>query len=262
MARPQRRQTRAYGFTTPLPVLAARPIQADRAPQAGDVGFQIGQLWIYNSEAYILVAQGGGSATWVLLEGSGGTGNFTTLTSSGNTDLANGAAATSAEILNGAISGAATFEVLTANLAPATVNIATSAQANVVTIGSQTGAAATTIQSGTSNITFDSAASDVRVVALQTQQASSNIANDARVGKNVYQGLTTAAGATEVVILTNAAISATSVLLATVGNTGSNDAQMTLTRLVLGAGTATFTLTNNGAAALNGDIEISYWLLD
>jgi len=36
---------------------------------------------------------------------------------------------------------------------------------------------------------------------------------------------------------------------------------MTVTRVTPGAGSFTVTLTNNGAAALNGDVLITFWII-
>ena len=44
-------------------------------------------------------------------------------------------------------------------------------------------------------------------------------------------------------------------------NKGANDAQMTVTRVEPAAGSFIVTGTNNGAAALNGDVIISFWIL-
>ena len=50
-------------------------------------------------------------------------------------------------------------------------------------------------------------------------------------------------------------------ILLTVDNLGSNDAQLTVQRIQLQAGSFLVTVKNNGAAALNGDIHVTFWLL-
>ena len=44
-------------------------------------------------------------------------------------------------------------------------------------------------------------------------------------------------------------------------NAGANDAQMQITRIFQGSGTADITITNQGAAALNGDMVLSFIVL-
>ena len=45
-----------------------------------------------------------------------------------------------------------------------------------------------------------------------------------------------------------------------VGNLGANDAQMTLQRVKQLAGSMELYVKNNGAAALNGNVVISFWI--
>ncbi len=77
-----------------------------------------------------------------------------------------------------------------------------------------------------------------------------------------YTGFTTAAAASQVFIITNSIITAGSSIIVTANNLGSNDAQMTVTRVLPGAGTVSITLKNNGAAALNGQVNITMLVLD
>lgn len=77
-----------------------------------------------------------------------------------------------------------------------------------------------------------------------------------------FTGFTTASGSSQVFIITNSIITAGSSILVTAINLGSNDAQMTVQRVLPGAGTVSITLKNNGAAALNGDVNITMWVMD
>src|SRR6476660_9641194 len=80
----------AYGLSDALIAEAPFPIQALRAPTAGDIGYILGTLWIdkVTQVAYILVAIVANQANWLLLESSGSSGAFSTLSSTGNTTLA------------------------------------------------------------------------------------------------------------------------------------------------------------------------------
>ena len=86
----------------------------------------------------------------------------------------------------------------------------------------------------------------------------------ARVGSVTFSGYTQAASATMVLTLTNSFIAANSCILATATNVGANDAQMNVSRIfygAAGAGTVDITIVNNGAAALNGDMQLNFWVL-
>ena len=80
-------------------------------------------------------------------------------------------------------------------------------------------------------------------------------------GAATFTGFTTAANGVQVLTITNSWIVAGAPILLTVSNGGANDAQMTVARVKTAAGSATITLVNNGAAALNGDIVVSYDLM-
>lgn len=77
--------------------------------------------------------------------------------------------------------------------------------------------------------------------------------------KAVFTGFTTAsAGTQEFVINNNKHLSNREPVVITASNNGTQDAQMTVTRVDQStAGQLTITLTNNGAQALNGDVIIT-----
>lgn len=91
--------------------------------------------------------------------------------------------------------------------------------------------------------------------------ATVTVVNNSRIGSITFTGYTQAAAATLILTLTNSFISATSPIIASVQNAGANDAQMQITRILQGSGTADITITNQGAAALNGDMVLSYIVL-
>jgi len=83
----------------------------------------------------------------------------------------------------------------------------------------------------------------------------------ANVGVGTFTGLTTAAGATETLTITNTLCTTSSAILLSSSNLGAGDAQMTVTRITPGAGSFTVQLENLGAANLNGNIIVTFWIL-
>ena len=87
----------------------------------------------------------------------------------------------------------------------------------------------------------------------------------ATVNKNVMDiictGFTTAAAASETFTITNSKISATSRIVEGCCNEGANDAQMNIKRINRSAGSCVVTITNDGAAALNGNLSFTLWIL-
>jgi hypothetical protein len=126
-------------------------------------------------------------------------------------------------------------------------------------VGSVTGVSATTIQAGTGGLTF-SAAGIVDMTPVVASHAST-VTIDANVGVATLTGFTTAAAGTEAITITNSICTANSAILVSVSNKGANDAKMTQARVVPGAGSFVVHVINNGAAALNGDIIITFWII-
>lgn len=182
-------------------------------------------------------------------------------------NIMNGALATNGTV--NILSGAATAGTQLCNILgtgatrAATLNLGTGAAAHTVTLGSTTGAAATTIQAGTGEL-FLAAAGNVRASVIGDTQASPSATAviNARIGQAIFTGYTTAAAASQVFTITNSKCLATSTILVSASNFGANDAQMTVTRVIPGAGTFDVTVTNFGAAALNGNVLINFWILD
>ncbi len=91
--------------------------------------------------------------------------------------------------------------------------------------------------------------------------ATAAVAIATNVGVATCSGFTTAAAATLVLTVTNASVTATSAIMVSCSNVGANDSQMTVTRVKPAAGSFAVTLTNSGAAALNGDCIVTYWII-
>lgn len=148
------------------------------------------------------------------------------------------------------------------NVGTGALNLGTNAVAHTVTVGGTTGAAATVIQAGTGKIALSSAGLVTMVALTVTSSAAgTSVTLNTNVGAATFTGSTTASAGTVTLTVNNSVAAATSQVLYGISNQGSNDAQMTLQRLKLGAGTMDFTFKNNGAAALNGDVIISFWII-
>jgi hypothetical protein len=141
-----------------------------------------------------------------------------------------------------------------------TVNIATGAGINDVVIGSLTTSSQTIIQAGTNGLELN-AGGAVTVATATNSTATTTAVINKNVGQATFTGQTTAAAGSLVLTITNSVVSATSAILVSAANQGSNDAQMTVTRVQPGTGSFVVTLLNNGAAALNGDVLITFWVV-
>jgi hypothetical protein len=62
--------------------------------------------------------------------------------------------------------------------------------------------------------------------------------------------------------VTNSIVSATSGILVTLNNVGTNDAELTVQQVKPGAGSFIIIAKNNGAAALNGNINVTFWVIN
>lgn len=185
------------------------------------------------------------------------------------TNINNGASAANStvNILNGiGTAGVPTLNLMAnaAQTVAGIINIGTGTGANIVTIGSVTSTAGTTIQGGLVGIAIN-AAGNVSMapdVAAPVASPTATVVSNNRVGYATFTGFTTAAAGSQIFTVTNSIVSATSAIFVTVGNLGTNDAQMCMTRVKAGAGTFDVDTQNFGAAALNGDVSISWWVIN
>ena len=163
--------------------------------------------------------------------------------------------------------GTGTVNISTDNTAT-TVHLADGGGAKTVTLGSTNTTSTTTIQSGTGGIALSTGAiaanaGSISVAPLTSSTASptATVVMDRRVGRALFTGFTTASAASQVFTITNATIIANSGIFVTAQNAGANDAQMTVTRVKPAVGSMEVTLRNDGAAALNGDVIITFWVI-
>ena len=209
---------------------------------------------------------GGGNTISIGADGAANTVDIGSATGDAVLSLNAGTGGATLTTVNGAItinSGTGALGIST-DAAATTLSIATGAAVKLLTVGSTNGASATTIQAGTAGIDL-SAAGNVQVVNGSATAASptATLILNKRVGQAKFTGFTTAAAASQAFTIQNTTInSGATPIIVTAGNLGANNALMTLVGVVVGVGEVVVTLTNNGTQALNGDVNINFWVLN
>lgn len=143
------------------------------------------------------------------------------------------------------------------------INVGTGAAARTVTVGNVTGATAVNVNSGTGGINLSSAGI-FTLDAVADTQASPTAAStiSANVGAATFTGFTTAAAGTQDFTITNSLVTTSSQILLTVCNEGANDCQLQIRRITRAAGSFVVKVVNAGAAALNGNLTITFMILN
>jgi len=141
------------------------------------------------------------------------------------------------------------------------MSIGTGAAARVIQIGNATGATEVEITGGSAGITLTPTLGIMTAAPLETSDAAAATTCSANLGSCTFTGLTTAADADEVITITNTICTTASAIFVSASNVGANDAQMVVTRVEPKAGSFEVTLGNTGAAALNGDIIVNFWIV-
>ena len=162
-------------------------------------------------------------------------------------------------------SGAAAGEDIDITATGSSVNItATEATADAIVLNSSNAAGGIDLLTGGGEITISSSGNVTMAPGTDTQASPTATATiNARVFKATFTGFTTASSGTQAFTITNSTLGAGDAVILTVANRGSNDAQMTLRRVnTQTAGTIVVNTFNSGAAALNGDVVITGWILD
>ncbi len=139
-----------------------------------------------------------------------------------------------------------------------TVNISTGTAASgtkSVNIGNADGRTAVLVSGGNVSI------ANAQIAGAGGPSATVAATNQARVGSVTLAGYTQVAAATLTITLTNALIAATSLIFASMTDTSTNTTSMTLGTINPGAGSAVFVFTNNGAQAVNGNLQFNYWIM-
>lgn len=276
----------AYGFSEPLPSIFSRPIVAVRAPTSRDRA-EVGQMWVDSAtnSIYVLTSIVGGSSVWTSPAGGGGV--FTSLTVQPGPTLINSTTVDifGTDAVNDAVNIAATAgaggvrigagtngiglnttgAVNLDGLAPSHFTVA-GGSLTLSTVGASTNVTSDTsvVIDGGLEVTIGTSADDgnIRIEAGVVNAAGAAAVLNSYMGIVTLTGLTTAAGNTELVTITCDKAIVTSGIICSASNFGANDAQMTVTRIENFAGSFEVTLTNNGSQALNGDLVLSFIVLN
>ena len=143
------------------------------------------------------------------------------------------------------------------------INIGTGASVRSIAIGNATGATDISLDAGTGGIDINNAAGRVSMTPATNTAAGVAITLDARVGVCTLTGNVTGAGVDLDIDITNAYASAGVGVLVTVSNIGGNDSDITIEGVnTATAGHLILHCINSGAAALNGDVIVTFWILN
>lgn len=160
-------------------------------------------------------------------------------------------------------SGAAAGEDILVTATGSSVKItATEAAADAIVLTSSNAAGGIDITTGGGSIDISSAGfvtmvANAASVASPTASSTQNF----NVGAATFTGFTTASAGTQTFTITNSIVTATSQVFVSIANEGANDAQMTVQRVKRLAGSFEVYTKNNGAAALNGNVTILWWII-
>lgn len=266
-----KRKNLAYGFSQPIVNVGVENITAKRAPTSKDM-MPIGTEWVDNhtGNIYFITKITSGEATW--LNAGGGSGTFSSLSISGDTTIdgtttLNGLLEATDEVDINATSTVAidsSGDIITIGADADDYNIAlgTGGERDLL-IGNTTGVTSVTVQSGTGGISLDSdGTGNIELVPATDSAAATSITLDAKLGAATFTGVTTASGAQETFTITNSEVSATSAIMVTVSNVGTDDARMSLEQVKPAAGSFEVMTQNNGGDALGDDVTISFHVLN
>lgn len=156
--------------------------------------------------------------------------------------------------------GAAGQDIVITNTGGSVSLVATEAAADAIVFSASNAAGGIDLSTGGGSIDLSSAGS-VTMVAGTDSQAGSTCTVNKNVFAATYTGFTTASAASQVFTITNSVVTTSSQVILTLCNEGANDAQMTIQRVKRLAGSLEVTAKNNGAAALNGNVTITGWVI-
>jgi len=135
------------------------------------------------------------------------------------------------------------------------------AAAGAILINATNAAGGIQLTTGGGAIALSSAGLLTAVPTTDTQaSATSTTVQNSNLGSCTFTGFTTASGASQLWTVTNSLVTTASKIFVSVSNEGTNDAQMTITQVKRAAGSFTVNTKNNGAAALNGNVTLNFWV--
>ena len=252
------------------------PIIASRAPGNAD-RYELGRVWIDKTgqDAYFLTAYSGGNPVWI---GAGGAaGVFTSLAVTGNSTFTGNIVQTGGTWSltsngTGVLSSTGVMSLTSAAVGQTALLFESSSATGGQTfkLGEALGATSWDFVDSADGVALSVGSDgDITVVGdliadtatTAGPAATAALTLEGTVGVGTFTGYTQIATGTLVITVTNTIVTVGSAIMVSAANLGANDAQMTVTRVVPGAGSYIVTLTNNGAAALNGDIILTAWVL-
>jgi hypothetical protein len=204
----QYRSKVAYGLSDALITEAPFPIQALRAPTAGDIGYLPGTIWVDkpDSAIYILVSIVANQANWLLMEASGGAGVFTTLTSTSTSNIGVGAGNVTVNIATGSgnnpitIGGTGNNVIeVGSNQAGGSIDLGENMTTGSINIGGlvQTGAIFVGTGTGAQVISIGNGGGGVKTISIGNGAAANIVA----LGSTTGAAITTINGGTSGIIL-------------------------------------------------------------
>jgi len=160
-------------------------------------------------------------------------------------------------------SGASAGEDIDIIATGSSVNItATEAVANAIVLSASNAAGGIDITTGGGSIDLSSAGAVTMVAnAASVASPTASSTQNFNVGAATFTGFTTASAGTQTFTITNSLVSATSQLFVSIANEGTNDARMQIQRVKRLAGSFEVYTINAGAAALNGNTTITWWVI-
>jgi hypothetical protein len=178
-------------------------------------------------------------------------------------DTAAGISLDAATASNFTVTGASAD--LTLSSSGGSVNItATEAAADAIVINASNAAGGIDLSTGGGSIDLSSAGAVTMVPGSQSVASpTASATQNTNVGKVTFTGFTTASGGDQDYTITNSAVSATSGVFVSVSSDGGgNDADITIEGVRVSAGSFVVHTTNNGPAALNTDVVITWFCID
>ena len=160
-------------------------------------------------------------------------------------------------------SGAGAGEDIDITATGSSVNItSTEAIADAIVLSASNAAGGIDISTGGGEVTIASSG-NVTMQPVTASVAGTSLTANGRVFVCTFTGQTTGAAANLDLTITNSSLGAGDGIFLTVSNLGSNDADMTLEGVITQTGGTILVHTqNNGAAALNGDIVVTGWIIN
>lgn len=220
-----------------------------------------------NNSTSIIISEAGGPLSEISILSTAGTGpNSVSIGSilGGITLLTGSASATSINLtstIGGIVTTSALNTVITStNTTAAAISLTASGIGGGILLTSSTGGVEVT---STGSFVVNTSGLFSSAATVTTTESPSNAATiNANVGVATFTGFSTAAAADQSFVITNSLVSATSGILITVSNTGTNVAFMSLSAVHPAAGSFTVITTNvAAAAALNGNVIITFWVI-